>query len=743
MTQGQDGGEAQAETLANAKHKAGRWADRWPLLCAVGTQARLTRLVYLVAACVALLHLGFYFPRTVDDMFIYLRYGENIAAGLGAVYNAGEPVEGFSSPLFMALVALGDVLGVGGVTWTKVLALGSFACVMLGTARVSREVFGLSPLLSAVSVLAVALNSYVVSWTMYGLETPLFMATLLFTILLTHRALTVPDRRTGVALGLVGGALTLSRPEGALYLAAIGVGALLNTGDAKAWIARLRTALLPVIIATGIFLGYLSLRLVYFGRPFAHTYYAKRGHGADLSRLLPLVDQGASPLEVALLVVASLGLIATLVLRRKRLGAMPLLTALACLFFVSLVERDWMPNMRHFLPLVLLMPAAALSLGHHLPRRGLRIAVTSLSALLVLGASIQVGLADARYSPADFSTHGRGQHWIRPKTTSTVRDTWQVFARQTPEHIKRMDGFHHGMLTQVYRLFEADATPLKESWYVGRDIGRVGWLADVRVFDTDGLFTPAITASPAFQKDESIDSHLAEAALDRHVVGTEVYGPWAEAIRVSPKRTTLKVAPNGHYPFHWVSREVKPPSMQMVRARYERAREKFPSSYYLMTLYGEAVGAAFEKRYALIAQATDAFQKEATRTQGAHDIEGLRLHRCTWTKAHVRPGETTTLECTFERVAARTRDFTVFVHLEGPGGRRMLADHNPVAGLIPFSQWPMGEPHVDTVSVNVPEDWPEGEVRTYVGLFTGNRRAKIQPPQPGDRVQAPLLHVGR
>src|SRR6185369_504182 len=49
---------------------------------------------------------------TTDDAFITYRYGRNIASGLGFVFNAGEHVQGTSSPLYtMWLAALGAIFG--------------------------------------------------------------------------------------------------------------------------------------------------------------------------------------------------------------------------------------------------------------------------------------------------------------------------------------------------------------------------------------------------------------------------------------------------------------------------------------------------------------------------------------------------------------------------------------------------------------------------------------------------------
>src|SRR5207244_5605095 len=73
----------------------------------------------------------------IDDAFINFRYAENLAAGLGPVFNAGERVEGYTTPAWVFLLAglhrlgaplLGTahVLGIAAAA-TTVLAAGALA----------------------------------------------------------------------------------------------------------------------------------------------------------------------------------------------------------------------------------------------------------------------------------------------------------------------------------------------------------------------------------------------------------------------------------------------------------------------------------------------------------------------------------------------------------------------------------------------------------------------------------------
>lgn len=58
-------------------------------------------------------------PVAAEDAYITFRYSWNFAHGLGAVFNPGERVFGFTSAPWMAWVALGLRLGQDPVLWTR------------------------------------------------------------------------------------------------------------------------------------------------------------------------------------------------------------------------------------------------------------------------------------------------------------------------------------------------------------------------------------------------------------------------------------------------------------------------------------------------------------------------------------------------------------------------------------------------------------------------------------------------
>jgi hypothetical protein len=726
---------------------------------------QLRRRAWLAAlaavAAAAAVHVLYYFPRAVDDMYIFLRYAENLAQGHGLVYNPGERVEGFSSPAWVLLLALGALLGVGGVGWAKLLALGALGALGVGIYRFGRERLGLGAPAALLACAFSALNSYLVSWSLWGLETPLFLALMLWTAVLAGRVAEGAGRRTTAALAGVAGLFALSRPEAPLFLAALGAAALLEPLRLPAIRQRLRRLWLPGLVALALFLAWLLFRRAYFGLWWPHTYYAKQVVGFHWSQLAPLWAQGAGGLE-RIFLWGGLALAALLAVRRRSLAL--LLVSLAACWFTATAFLDWMPNVRHLLPVYLFLPfgwawaaeratawRARDAVGWRARAPGL--AAATAAAVVLLGTGLDVARTDARYSPYDFHTHGDGRRWILQKTWGKWVDTWLCLRRVAPPHVRAMDVFDMGMITQLYRLLEADARPLEETWYVGRDIGRVGWLAPARILDTDGLFTPAVVRDEQWRRTHDPSPALVHAALERPVVMTELMTPWDLWAREDPM---VRERYRPWWPDDWgllVPRDGAPPAAEQVLARYEWAAERMPQWFYAMTLYGEAVGAALEKRVEFLRAVVP---DNARPVVGAAPSglpgppvtleDAAQLRGCTIEPAAAAPGTTLRVSCWFLGLRKTDRRYRVFLHFDHEEGRayRFQADHEPAAGLWPTDRWRPGETVRDVALVVVPHGAPPGPYRLFLGLFDGDHRLPGHPSTALDadgRVLGPRLVV--
>lgn len=656
------------------------------------------------------LHVLYYFPRTVDDMFIYLRYAENAAQGHGLVYNLGEPVEGYSGPLWMLWLTLGEYAGVGGVSWTKFLGAISLFCLGWGTYRLGRERFELKRTPALLPLLFLAANSYIIAWAMWGLETPAYLAFIVWTMVAMHRQAKSPSKKSFALLTFSAAGLLLSRPEAPLFAGVIGIAEVLGASGRDELKLRLKRLLPPSLAATGVLAAYILFRHSYFGLWLPHTHYAKEGGGFDVENLAPFVAQGSSAVEVVLFVLC---VVAGIYLFRKKRDGLFVLVVLGTAFFVGLVERDWMPNVRHFLPVQVLLPLVLLGAAQR--HKWL---MSGAVAVLVL-ASFDIAKIDSRYSVSDFHSHGRGENWRRPKTSEAWADARAALQGEWPDHVKAMHPYQNGMITQVYDLIEADERPLEDVWFIARDIGRVGWLTPVRVFDTDGLFTPDVVELGA----ETVESDIILRAFERPIAMSELYGPWATAIRLPEVRSHYRTHPDHS---HLGARDIPRPSPEQILERYEYALGRLPSAYSLMTLYGEGVGAAVERRVELVRQLAGdaagavldeapAFSNPAVRLDDAVDLLGCEV------PSEAAAGEDLSIACYFRVIRALPRNFDVFVHVIG--GTFIHGDHAPVGGFLPTSEWPEGRIVRDRFRVHVPDDY-HGELSPRIGLYAGSRRAR-------------------
>jgi hypothetical protein len=188
-------------------------------------------------------------PWANEDAYITFRYARSLAEGMGAVYNPGEHVQGFTSPAWMAWIALGIRLGAGAEAWSRWSAVAADLVTLTAvTALLERHagraaswcfavLFGAWPFFAAVSV--------------SGLETSAMLALLA----LAGSQVAAGSPNAGAALG----ALALVRPEGLVCAAAM-----------APW-AKGRARVVGVIVLAA---GAAALA-AYYGNPVAQSVLAK------------------------------------------------------------------------------------------------------------------------------------------------------------------------------------------------------------------------------------------------------------------------------------------------------------------------------------------------------------------------------------------------------------------------------------------------------------------------------------
>lgn len=338
-----------------------------------------------------------------DDAYIYWRYADHAVQGCGLRFNCADaPVEGFTSPLYLAFLTGGRLAGIGLAPLAYSLGFAStFAAVaaaMLLGYRLARAA-GPWPALATAAATALALGDHL--WllgSVTGLESPLaaLTVTLLALALVEEKWL-----RTAVFLAW------LARPEAAVF----GLALLLHRPyRSPRWLAPLAGAVIGVELA----------RWGYFGDWLPNTARAKAGGSLAHLRL-----GMAYLLETAQLFPLSLGAplagLAAIpwsdpppeLLRQRQALAIWLLGALIWLILVLAAGGDHFGYGRLLVPLVPAATAMALAalaramqrLGG--PSRWLRAELWPLTAAALLAGW---GYAEHRLQPSHgFDNVGRWQ----------------------------------------------------------------------------------------------------------------------------------------------------------------------------------------------------------------------------------------------------------------------------------------------------------------------------------------------
>jgi arabinofuranosyltransferase len=340
--------------------------ERWAGL--VGSKRSRT---FALAVAVFLPLVVLTFANTPDDALITLRYAWNLLHHGQPVFNLGQRVEGYSSPLHL-LIASAVLLLPGGdaLLKLKLVSVVFGLATLWQTARLTDNIR--LPAWARLSVMVAVAGSwnFAVSAS-NGLETTLvaFLATGAAAALASPES---PRRQREAAVWA--GLLALARPDALLIVAALGVASAVAGRDAVWW-RRIRWLIGPAVMFTAL----LLFRVAYYGQLVPNTYFAKQlapvaAVGSGISYLLssqPLAGWGSG----LILSLAEAGLIVfglVRFLRARRVMLYPLAVVIAELLFVFESGGDWMKGGRFFVSAI---PSATLLL------------ICGVEAILVAGAS--------------------------------------------------------------------------------------------------------------------------------------------------------------------------------------------------------------------------------------------------------------------------------------------------------------------------------------------------------------------
>jgi arabinofuranosyltransferase len=326
-----------------------------------GRRRALYAIGVLAPACAVLaVHASYYLPFISDDTLISLRYAHRFIDGHGLTWTDGPPVEGYSNLLWVLLVSAVGWPGVDLVDASRGLGLGLSALGLAAVAIATRAHTLPGAICALVGCLVLALSTPVAVWAIGGLEQPLILGLLSWSLvsslpLVDGRPVSLRHIALPSALLAL---LCLTRPDGPLFAASVGLAVVL-AGRLR-WAPVKRAALLGVLPVVAV-LGQLAFRLAYYGEWIPNT--ARIKLVPSEKHLLggwEYLREGCWVMSPVLL-PAAVATVALLIGHRTRPRALVLLVPTAVWsIYVVVIGGDIFPAWRHFIP-VLVTSALAVS----------------------------------------------------------------------------------------------------------------------------------------------------------------------------------------------------------------------------------------------------------------------------------------------------------------------------------------------------------------------------------------------
>lgn len=255
--------------------------------------AGLVGLFYLLVAAWGYGGLGF----PLDDAWIHQTYARNLARSGQLAFVPGVPSAGSTAPLWSLWLSLGYLLNIPFLLWAYALGVICLGLTGWSLARLTGHLFPGQPRLGFWVGLFCVLEWRVVWAAVSGMETILFIW--LSVLLVWFYVATVngaageftaltPGRSFG--LGLIGGLLMLTRPEGLGLIGLIGLDSgyrwWRQSGRSTGALGQ-RWGLIGVGVI-GLLIPYVAFHFSLTGQPFPSTFYAKQAEYGLILQTYPL-----------------------------------------------------------------------------------------------------------------------------------------------------------------------------------------------------------------------------------------------------------------------------------------------------------------------------------------------------------------------------------------------------------------------------------------------------------------------
>ena len=217
----------------------------------------------------------------LDDAWIHVQFGHNVASGHGFSFNPGIPSSGSTAPLWTLLLAVPLRAGIEPITSAIGLGQACLSIAALSAMALARQLTH-SRAAGVLAGLGVVLAPRLVWAGLSGMEVPLYAALVTSALAVYVRALTRRDS-LGALWGVLAGLAGWARPETFMIVPLlVGHWWWIGARDERGGLVR-RWWLAPALCAA-VIAGFVAFNLSTGGRILPNTFYAKTyGMGTVLS----------------------------------------------------------------------------------------------------------------------------------------------------------------------------------------------------------------------------------------------------------------------------------------------------------------------------------------------------------------------------------------------------------------------------------------------------------------------------
>ena len=278
--------------IANSKFLFSPFRFASPLWLAL---ALLVGLLYLAVSAWGFGFVGF----PLDDAWIHQTYARNLAQSGQLAFTPGVPSAGSTAPLWTLLLSIGYLLGIPFQIWTYGLGMLLLGLTGATMARLGQRLFPRNRVGLWIGLFCV-FEWHLVWAAVSGMETMLFVW--LSALLVERYYAGWLDESTGkpvisnfyairstqyvLGLGLLGGLLILTRPEGLGLLGLLGLDMAYRSARQ---LGKLWRTWLWLALGAGLLLApYILFHLWLTGQPLPNTFYAKQAEYREILETYPL-----------------------------------------------------------------------------------------------------------------------------------------------------------------------------------------------------------------------------------------------------------------------------------------------------------------------------------------------------------------------------------------------------------------------------------------------------------------------